>query len=143
MVKIRFIPNQRALDNYYHYQTGGGTDHNFFSGAPYQRGHGLGGIFGRLFRAAVPVFKSAGKSLAREALSTGVGVAGDLLDGGNIKGSLESRLPAAGKRLAVKGVRKLNTMLNSHPPKSRKRKRSLSHKTGKRRKNIKGSDIFS
>ena len=87
MVRVRYIPNQGALDHYYKYQSGGGV--NTSKDLGYQRGHGLGGLFGSLFRAAVPVFKGTvapmlkrgAKAVAREALSTGVGVAGDMLDG--------------------------------------------------------------
>ena len=67
--------------------------------------------------------------MAREALSTGVGVATDLLDGGSGIESLERRLPAAGRRLANKGVRKLSRMIDQPQKK-------------KRRKTIKGRDIF-
>ena len=42
-------------DNYYLGQVGSGGA--AFAGARYQRGHGLGGIFRGLFRAATPMLK--------------------------------------------------------------------------------------
>ena len=121
MGRIRYIPNQRALDDYYLHQTGGGDF--YFKGPTHQRGHGLGGIFGRLFRAAIPVFKNTvsplikrgAKAVAREALTTGVGVASDLLDGGNLQESIERRGQSAAKRLMQKGTAKMNVMLDQSP----------------------------
>lgn len=142
MGRIRYIPNQRALDSYYSQQSGGGGDF-YFKGPAHQRGHGLGGLFGKLFRAAVPVFrntvspmlKRGAKAVAREALNTGVGVASDMLDGGSLQESFERRGHTATKRLMQKGAAKMNAMLGqSH------------QRTGparKRRKTIKGRrDIY-
>ena len=147
MVRVRYIPNQGALDDYYKRQSGRGDP--YFQGPVYQRGHGLGGLFGKLFRAAVPLFKSSvapmlkrgAKAVAREALSTGVGVANDMLDGRNGVASLQRRLPTAANRLASKGVRKMARMLNepqNHRPRAKKRRTG----SGKGRKSIKGTDIF-
>jgi hypothetical protein len=41
-------------------------------GGRYQRGHGLGSIFGGLFKAAMPLLKKGAKTLEREALKTGL-----------------------------------------------------------------------
>ena len=117
MGKVRYIPNQHSLDQYYHQQ--GGGDMTYFSGPTYQRGHGLGGLFGRLFRAAVPIFrgtvapalKKVGKKVAKEALTTGVGMATDLLDGQSIEESLQNRLPSAANRMAIQGAKHLQRVL--------------------------------
>jgi hypothetical protein len=123
------------------HQTGGGDF--YFKGPAHQRGHGLGGIFGRLFRAAVPVFKNTvspllkrgAKAVAKEALRTGVGVATDLLDGGSARQSVEKRGNLAARRLMRKGAAKMDAML-SEPARYRGPPR-------KRRKTIKGKrDIF-
>lgn len=150
MVKVRYLPNQRALDSYYLRQSGGGVDDAYFQGPLYQRGHGLGGLFGRIFRAAVPVFrntvapmmKRAGKEVAKEALTTGVRVAGDMLEGESVGESLQRRLPTAANRMATKGVRSLEKMLSAQRP-VRKRKSGHRVSLAKRaRKSIKGSDLF-
>ena len=117
MAIVRYIPNQGALDHYYKRQSGGGGQ--YFSGPVYQQGHGIGGLFGKIFRAAVPVFKGTvapalkrgAKAVAREALSTGVGIASDMLDGGSGSKSARRRGSAAAKRLGRKGVNSLRGML--------------------------------
>jgi hypothetical protein len=50
-----------------------------------QRGHGLGSIFGGLFKAAMPLLKKGAETLEREALKTGLNIAGDVIQGRNIK----------------------------------------------------------
>jgi hypothetical protein len=141
MGRVRYSPNQCALDNYYQRQTGGGD--LYFKGATHQRGHGLGGLFAKLFRAAVPVFKNTvspmlkkgAKAVAREALKTGVGVASDLLDGGSLQQSVGRRGQGAARRLMKKGASRMEAML-AEP--SRRR-----GPAAKRRKTIKGrKDIY-
>jgi hypothetical protein len=51
------------------------------AGRRYQRGHGLGNIFGGLFKAAMPLLKKGAKTLEREALKTGLNIAGDVVQG--------------------------------------------------------------
>ena len=153
MGKVRYIPSQTAMDRYYLQQ--GRGDMPYFSGAGHQTGHGLGGLFGKLFRSAIPVFrntvapllKKAGKEVAKEALTTGVGVATDLLDGQTFSSSVQHRLPTAANRMATKGANQLHHMLTGNFSPKRKRKRVSSgrrrNETLKRaRKTIKGNDIF-
>ena len=131
MGRVRYIPNQRALDA--HYQSGGSP---YFQGQSHQRGHGLGGLFGKLFRAAVPVFrntilpaaKAGVKSVATEAARAGLHVAGDMLDGNDLGESLERHATDSARRLVKRGVRRMDGMMG---------------KPRKRRKTIKGRrDIY-
>ena len=46
-----------------------------FRGAPLQRGHGLGGLFKKLFRVAVPVLRRAAPIVKRVAVRAGKSVA--------------------------------------------------------------------
>ena len=149
MGRVRYIPNQQALDRYYLHQSGGGD--RFFAGPTYQRGHGLAGVFGRLFRAAVPIFRShvgpvmkkAGKELAKEALSTSVGVANDMLQGESLGNSVKHRLNTATNRMVVKGSKGLQKMLEDKRPRKRKRTHGSRVNLAKHaRKTIKGRDIF-
>ena len=78
-----------------------------FVGSSYQRGHGLGSLFRGLLRFVVPIAKSAGKTLGREALKAGVGVASDLLEGQNAEVVLQKRGKTAVKRIAKKANKKL------------------------------------
>ena len=56
-----------------------------FAGRRYKKGHGLRNIFGGLFKAAMPLLKKGAKTLGREALKTGLNIAGDVVQGRNIK----------------------------------------------------------
>ena len=78
-----------------------------FIGTSYQRGHGLGSLFKGLLRFVVPIAKSAGKSVGREALKAGVGVASDLLDGQNAEVAVRKRANTAAKHLVSKAAKKL------------------------------------
>jgi hypothetical protein len=60
-------PDARAYHEYYLNQAGRG--YPVYVGTRYQRGHGLGSIFGSLFKSAVPLLKRGAKTLGREALS--------------------------------------------------------------------------
>lgn len=144
---------QQALDRYYNQQSGGGTEIQYFSGPGYQRGHGLGGLFGKLFRAAVPVFrhtvapmlKKAGAEVAKEALTSGVGVATDMLEGESFGNAARSRLNTAANRMANRGVRALEQMVASPTPRRRRRpatKRPTGAAVKRVRKTIKGGDLF-
>ena len=75
-----------------------------FSGRRYQRGHGLGSILGGLFKAAMPLLKKGAKTLEREALKTGLNIAGDVVQGRNIKQAAKSRLKSTGENLLQKAI---------------------------------------
>jgi hypothetical protein len=74
------------------------------SASGYQRGHGLGSIFGGLFKAAMPLLKRGTKTLEREALKTGLNIAGDAVQGINIKQAAKSRLKSTGENLLQKAM---------------------------------------
>ena len=60
----------KAYHDYYIHQAGKG--YPVFAGRRYQRGHGLGSIFGGLFKAAMPLLKKGTKTLEREALKNAI-----------------------------------------------------------------------
>ena len=74
------------------------------SASGYQRGHGLGSIFGGLFKAAMPLLKKGTKTLEREALKTRLNNAGDVVQGINIKQATKSRLESTGENLLQKAM---------------------------------------
>ncbi len=75
----RYFSDSKPYEHYYTQQVGNGLP--VFSGPRNQRGYGLGGILGGLFRSAMPLLKKGVSSLGREALSTGVSIAKDALEG--------------------------------------------------------------
>jgi hypothetical protein len=92
----------KAYQDYYIYQAGKG--YPVFGGRRYQRGHGLGSIFGGLFKAAMPLLKKGTKTLGREALKTGLNIAGDVVQGRNIKWAAKSRLKSTRQNLLQKAM---------------------------------------
>ena len=76
-----------------------------FSGERFQRGYGLGAIFGPLLRTILPVVKGVGKAVGKQALRTGAAVASDVLQGGNFKEAVKARGKQGVKRLVRKAVR--------------------------------------
>ena len=66
-------------DNYYLGQVGSGGA--VFAGARYQRGHGLGGIFRGLFRAATPLLKRGAMVLGKQIIRSDSRVSKDVAAG--------------------------------------------------------------
>lgn len=66
-----------------------------YRGPPYQKGHGLGGIFRSIFRIAAPIIKNVGKSalksVGRQAFRSGRDLAADLIQGKSFKESVKRR----------------------------------------------------
>jgi hypothetical protein len=114
--------------DYYLNQSGSGLAG--FSGTKYQRGHGF---FSRLFGAALPLLKQLFPIIGRQAASSGVGLAQDLLSGANFKESAKTRLREAGSNLLDKASARLQKGAG------RKRKRSKKAVTGKKTKKGKKS----
>ena len=103
-----------------------------YSGAPYQRGYGLGGVMKNIMRRATPLLKHAG----RQALRTGISVvAKGIMGGPKRKRSSKKRRrvtltkpvspfpPRRKRRLAARGFKPLNRQTGSGKV-SRKRRRT-------------------
>lgn len=118
MRKLYTPPSAKQWAAHFSTQKGHG-----FKGIPYQRGVGLGSIIGSLFRAAVPTIKSVGKAVGREALSSGVRIASDVLSGQDIGKSAERRGREAGGRLLNKVEHKVK--------RSRKKRKQVGGGLGK------------
>ena len=89
-----------------HLQSGNGL--GMYAGERFQRGYGLGAIFGPLLRSIVPIAKSVGKAVGKQALRTGAAVASDVLQGEDVTKSVKTRGRSGVKRLVQKGLRKLS-----------------------------------
>ena len=98
----RHNPDARAYHEYYLNQAGRG--YPVYVGTRYQRGHGLGSIFGSLFKSAVPLLKRGAKTLGREALKTGLNLASDVMEGQNVTQAAKSRLKSTGQNLLQKAM---------------------------------------
>ena len=127
-------------EEYYMNQAGYGLP--YYSGTPYMKGYGLGGILSGVLRSVVPLFKSAGKTLLREGLKTGTNILTDALDGRNIKESASQRLSQSAKQLTRRAADKLTKTLNK-PSSSRGVKRKRKTQTVQKRRVKRKRDIFS
>ena len=81
-----------------------GKEYPVFARRSYQGRHGLGNIFGGPFKAAMHLLKKGAKTLEREALKTGLNIAGDVVQGRNIKQVAQSRLKSTGQNLFQKAM---------------------------------------
>ncbi|GFS62525.1 uncharacterized protein TNCV_1263041 [Trichonephila clavipes] len=90
-----FVPFERG-------QIGSGLTH--YKGINFQKDYGIGGIFRRLFRAALPFLVKGGKTIGKEVLMTGSRVASDVLSGENFKEAVKTRSRESGKKLAQKAI---------------------------------------
>ena len=85
--------NSASYEKYYLDQVGHGQ---YFSGAAFQRGYGLGNIFASLGKAILPLVKSGAKAIGKQALKSGVAFASDVLAGKNVKQAALERTKQAG-----------------------------------------------
>ena len=123
-MRVRYVPITEK-EWTVHIQRGG------FIGVPYQRGTGLGSIFRTLFRAILPIAKTAGKAIGKRALQAGADVATDLISGKKLKDTLKVRGKQATGDLLDKAAKKLKggklgrrTIKGSAKPVARKRKQT-------------------
>ncbi len=104
-MRVLYVPmNERVWLS--HLQSGHGL--GMYAGERYQRGYGLGAIFGSLLRSILPLAKNVGKTVGKQALRTGASVAHDVLEGSNFKESLKTRGKQGARRLVQKGLQSLH-----------------------------------
>ncbi|GIY37614.1 uncharacterized protein CDAR_125911 [Caerostris darwini] len=102
---------REKFEEHYTNQSGSGIPH--YEGISFQRGYGLGGVFRRLFRAALPFLVRGGKVVGKEALVTGTKVINDVLSGKDLETAAKSRSKEAGKSLARKAINRVQSMIGS------------------------------
>ena len=111
-MRVVYTPHsQKAWENFLSIQSGHGMVG--YRGSAYQRGSGIGNLLGGLFRSFLPVAKSIGKTVGKQALKTGAEVAADALGGRDIGEAFEERGKAGASRLLAKGVKKLGNKKKS------------------------------
>lgn len=84
------------------FQTGDG-----FHGMQFQRGAGLGAIFRSIFRTLMPLAKSAGKAIGRQALETGASIASDVVAGESARESVEKHGRTGAANLLRKAAKRM------------------------------------
>lgn len=104
-----------------------------YIGSPNQRGHGIGSFLGGLFRCVFPFIKKGAKVIGREALRTGVNVAGDMIEKNiSLKDSVRDRARESGINLKRKAEDKLDTLMKGSGYKKPRISRAI-HSTTKRK----------
>ena len=91
-----YCSDSASYEKYYLDQVGHGQ---YFSGAPFQRGYGLGNIFASLGKAILPLVKSGAKAIGKQALKIGVAFASDVLAGKNVEQTTLERTKQADSTL--------------------------------------------
>lgn len=126
----------KSFEDYYLQQVGRGFP--VFTGYSHQKGHGLGGILGRLARSALPLLKSGAKALGKQAIYTGAEIVNDALQGEHVKSAARRRVGQAGRRIATDILERTSSRI-----KPIKRKATPRNVRNRRTKRVKRSlDIF-
>ena len=117
-----------------------------FSGAKYQRGHGIGSILSGVMKMALPVLKKGALTLGKTTLSTGMNIARDKLAGKSLQQSFQDNLKIAGSDLVSRAMNSFSQPRKRQAPPRRgssyKRKRPKTPKSN-RRQTKSSKDIFS
>ena len=120
MVHIVFDPSSVSFNDFSQY---GGGEITYFKGLPpYQRGAGLGDVLRGLWRTFLPLLKSAGKTVGKEALSTGSRILDKVAQGDNLKDTLvnegrtgvENIIQRGRGRQSVSGIKRLEKSKRTH-----------------------------
>ena len=149
---------KKLYEEYYLNQTGRGMA--AFTGARYQRGHGLGNMLCSLTKFALPFLKKGAKAVGKQAMKTGMNIAQEVMLGQNIKKAAKRHLSQGLTELVTQNGRgrprrgppgervkrrKIATSSRKKPKRGYKRKatsnpRVISHSAKRRRTSKK--DIF-
>ena len=122
--------SRHLFDQYYSRQQRGGGEFPVYVGRYRQRGHGLGNIFGSLFRRVLPFLKS----FAPIALRAGANIVEDVSKGKSWKDATFARVPETISSVAFGKANQSGS--GAH----RRRKRTAKVKKGTKRRR---RDIFS
>ena len=130
-MRTPYKPSSTAYADYYNHQIGGGLPVYIGRG-------GLGSVLSGLFRSVVPIAKKAGKSLLKEGIRSGLGVAQDVLSGENIRTSVKRRARESGRNMLNMAIGQFSVPVAAPPgtPARRPIKRRRTTKKSKSSKDI-------
>ncbi|GFV85386.1 uncharacterized protein TNCV_3772111 [Trichonephila clavipes] len=123
-MSVPFVCCTKRFEDHYAGQIGSGLTH--YKGINFQKGYGIGGIFRRLFRAALPFLVKGGKTIGKEVLMTGSRGASDVLSGENFKEAVKTRSKESGKKLAQKAIDRVQSMVGKGQYKRKRKKQKNS-----------------
>ena len=97
-MKVNYSPP--SVDDYINcFQIGGGVP--VYSGSILQRGYGIGGLFRSLASGLIPLLPKLGRTLAKTAATTALGVAADKFRGVPLSRSIKTRGLETGRKLLI------------------------------------------
>ena len=131
--------SKRYYKKYYEQQVGGNMD--VFQGSTVQKGRGIGKFLKAALKATAPLLKTGAKTVGKELMSTGVGLAKDAIAGKNMKQAAEERFKAAGSS-ALESFLSGNSSQSRPRPKKRKRPPPHPQKNKKQRRGKKSRSVF-
>jgi hypothetical protein len=112
--------DDKPFNSYYKNQAGTGIAGH--SGLRHQRGHGF---WGNLYNMVIKPF---GSYLGKQALTTGVAVGNDILQGENFKESAKKRIKSQGKIILGDAIERAKKFAQTGQGKRRRRKRKKTAK---------------
>ena len=110
-----------------------------YSGAPYQRGHGIGAVFKGILRYAIPFAKSGlAKSVLKTGVRAGASIAADAFRGRNMKEAVKHRVKDAVLATVVESLKRKTAPKKKakKPPPKKKMSPSKAAKIAKARRQI-------
>ncbi len=125
-MRVPFNPQTHEFWKAHYAQKGAGSAP--FKGYSFQRGSGIGNVFSGLLRTILPIAKSAGKAVGKQALRSGVDIASDVLGGRDPGEAVMAHSRAGAAKLVRKAARKTG--------KKKGKKRQAGKGIGKRPKSI-------
>src|SRR5712671_6941557 len=96
-------PEVCPYTEYYLNQQRGGSM-PIFRGTRYQKGHGLGNVFAKLFRHATPLFKRGVSYVGKQALNSGRHIVQDVFAGSTLRTAARRQLKLVGDELVDDAV---------------------------------------
>jgi hypothetical protein len=119
MPRSTLVVDEKLLRDHFLRQQRGGNIAGY-RGARMQRGYGIGGIFKSFARYAIPLFKQGAKVVGKRALQAATEIGQDVLQGKNVRESVETHGGKVVKDFAEQGARTLMRQTGH----GRKRRRS-------------------
>lgn len=132
---------QNHITQYYLNQAGGSIG-QYYAGAPFQKGHGVGSWLGGLFRTILPILKSGATAVGREAARAGSHVLADVAAGDNFKGSAKKHMEEAAANLINMAKRKAEDSMRGSGRIKRPRRGRGAHSTANTRRNNTSSEAL-
>jgi hypothetical protein len=125
--------SQQYYNNYYANQVGSGL--GVFSGSTIHKGAGIGSLIGSIFKKTMPLITKGAKTIGKQLVQTGINIAKDTIQGGDIKSSTEKNFKDAGSNLLSALADSFSNPITHTQQKKRTKKRpAKSTKAPKKRK---------